>query len=238
MPLFVHMNYPRSIQSYPKHAKLDVPRLLSEAADLMSEADIYDTYIRGQQRWDLLTKQAVTVCGVGSITRGRIGRAEFPDTLGKMSTMNKRRRLLHEFVVHTGRQTLSNHASMRLDYLVPLREHVLRPLAHRKDTQGAKESVELLQSYGFSRDDAFEHLPEFGLGTAKGGDLFSSSGTSSLDSKVKAAFTRYFNSTGKVSQGTIATAGKQADKDKMLFKQKKKRGANTAGGKSKKKSRQ
>ena len=101
MPLFIHMNYPQSIV-VGRHNKEDIPNIMSEAADLVAEADLYDTYIRPKGRWDLLTKQAVTVAAVGFKTRGRIGRCEFPETLGKMSTMGKRRRLLSEFVVHTG----------------------------------------------------------------------------------------------------------------------------------------
>ena len=91
-----------------------------------------------------------------------------------------------------------------------------------------------LAKYGFTRDDAFENLPEFGLGNKKGGDLFSGRGPS-LESKVKSAFTRHFNSTGKVSAGQLATMSKQADRDKLLIKQKKKRGGgSSAGGKKKK----
>ena len=72
------------------------------------------------------------------------------------------------------------------------------------------------------------------MGTEKGGDLFSGRG-SSLESKVKSAFTRHFNSTGRVSAGQLATMSKQADRDKLLIKEKKKRGgAKAAGGKKKK----
>lgn len=60
-----------------------------------------------------------------------------------------------------------------------------------------------------------------GWETKKGGDLFSGRGPS-LESKVKSAFTRHFNSTGKVSAGQLATMSKQADRDKLLIKQKKK----------------
>jgi replication factor C subunit 1 len=233
MPLFIHMNYPSSILS-GKHPKDDIPKVMSEAADLVAEADMYDTYIRQRGRWDLLTKQAVTVAAVGFKTRGRVGRCEFPETLGKMSTMGKRRRLLSEFVVHTGMRTLSSTNSMRLDYLLPLREHCMRPLSTLRTVEGAKQSVALLKEYGFTRDDAFENLPEFGLGNKKGGDLFSGRGPS-LESKVKSAFTRHFNSTGKVSAGQLATMSKQADRDKLLIKQKKKRGGgSSAGGKKKK----
>ena len=233
MPLFIHMNYPSSIRS-ANHPKNDIPNIMSEAADLMAEADMYDTYIRQRGRWDLLTKQAVTVAAVGFKTRGRVGRCEFPETLGKMSTMGKRRRLLHEFVVHTGMKTLSNTSNMRLDYLIPLRAHCMRPLATGRDSEGAKASVHLLQEYGFTRDDAFENLPEFGLGKDKGGELFSGRGNA-LDSKVKSAFTRTFNSTGRISAGQLATMSKQSDVDKMLIKEKKKRGGGGGGGAKKKK---
>jgi len=234
MPLFIHMNYPNSILA-GNHSKNNLADVMSEAADLVAEADMYDTYIRQRGRWDLLTKQAVTVAAVGFKTRGRVGRCEFPETLGKMSTMGKRKRLLSEFVVHTGMRTLSSTSSMRLDYLIPLREHCMRPLSSLRNVEGAKQSVSLLQEYGFTRDDAFENLPEFGLGNKKGGELFSGRG-SSLESKVKTAFTRHFNSTGRISAGQLATISKQADRDKLLIKEKKKRknGSSSSSNKRKK----
>ena len=234
MPLFIHMNYPASIIN-GHHSRDEIPNIMSEAADLVAEADMYDTYIRQRGRWDLLTKQAVTIAAVGFKARGRVSRCEFPETLGKMSAMKNRSRLLHEFVVHTGMRTLSNTSNMRLDYMMPLREHCMRPLSQQRDVEGAKQSVNRLKEYGFTRDDAFESLPEFGLGLDKGGDLFSGR-TKSLESKVKSAFTRHFNSTGRISAGQLATAGKQADRDKLLIKEKKKRGGGKSKGGAKKKS--
>tara|TARA_B100000795_G_C22443561_1_gene302888 strand:+ start:89 stop:337 length:249 start_codon:yes stop_codon:yes gene_type:complete len=68
-----------------------------------------------------------------------------------------------------------------------------------------------------------------------GGDLFSGR-AKSLETKVKSAFTRHFNSTGRISAGQMATMSKQADRDKLLIKNKtkKKRGGEPAGGKKKK----
>jgi hypothetical protein len=103
MPLFVHQNYPRSVQS-GNHKKDDVASILSQCADLVSDTDLYDTYIRQKGRWDLLTKQAATVSGVGMLSRGRT-QPQFPETLGKMSSMKRKHRLLHELIVHTGGRT-------------------------------------------------------------------------------------------------------------------------------------
>jgi len=57
---------------------------------------------------------------------------------------------------------------MRLDYMMPLRAHCMRPLTIKRNVEGAKESVALLREYGFTRDDAFESMPEFGLGKERG----------------------------------------------------------------------
>jgi len=99
---------------------LDIPKIMSEAADLVAEADMYDTYIRQKGRWDLLTKQAVTIAAVGFKTRGRVGRCEFPDTLGKMSTMKKRHRLLHEFVVQYFQKLYFFHVLRKICHCVSL----------------------------------------------------------------------------------------------------------------------
>ena len=103
IPLFVHQNYPRSVQS-GNHNKDDVASLLSRCADLVSDTDLYDEYVRQKGRWDLLTKQAATVSGIGMLSRGRT-QPVFPETLGQMSTMRRRQRLLHELIVHTGGRT-------------------------------------------------------------------------------------------------------------------------------------
>lgn len=121
MPLFAHQNYPRSVQS-GNHAKNDVPDLLSQCADLVSDTDLYDAYIRGKGRWDLLTKQAATVSGIGMISRGR-AQPMFPETLGKMSSVRKSQRLLQELIVHTGGRTQVSLLSMNL-FVSPNREQL------------------------------------------------------------------------------------------------------------------
>ena len=52
--------------------------------------------------------------------------------------------------------------------MMPLRAHCMRPLTIKRNVEGAKESVALLREYGFTRDDAFESMPEFGLGKERG----------------------------------------------------------------------
>ena len=184
MPLFIHMNYITSILS-GNHKKNKILNVMSESADLIAEADIYDSYIYMKDRPDLLTKQAVTISAVGFKTRGRVGWCKFPETLGKLSTMKKRKHLLSEFVARTGLRTLSSKTSMRLDYLIPLRNHCIRPLSTLHAAEGVKQTVASLREYGFTYN-TFEGLSEFGLGEEKKRDLFSGS---SLKSKIKAAFT-------------------------------------------------
>ena len=117
---------------------------------------------------------------------------------------------------------------MRLDYVLPLRDHVMGPLIQRgADPEAAKECAELIKEYGLSRDDAVESLPEFGLVGSKSAKAFER-----LPSKVKAAFMRHFNKTGRVTQGML-TNMKQADVDKLLVKKKAskgKRSSSSSGG--------
>ena len=79
------------------------------------------------------------------------------------------------------------------------------------------------------------HVCIFSLSLIYFCDLFSGR-AKSLETKVKSAFTRHFNSTGRISAGQMATMSKQADRDKLLIKNKtkKKRGGEPAGGKKKK----
>ena len=96
-----------------------------------------------------------------------------------------------------------------------------------RDPEAAMECAELIKEYGLSRDDACVNLSEFGLVGSKSAKVFES-----LPSKMKAAFTRHFNKTGRVTQGML-TNMKQADVDKLLVKKKAskgKRGSSSGGG--------
>ena len=120
---------------------------------------------------------------------------------------------------------------MRLDYLIPLRDHVMRPLVKNgQDMDAAKECAEIIKEYGLSREDASISLTEFGLVASPSAKAFER-----LPSKVKAAFTRHFNKTGRVTQGML-TSMKQADVDKLLVKKKASKGkrSSKSPGKNKK----
>lgn len=120
---------------------------------------------------------------------------------------------------------------MRLDYLIPLRDHVMRPLVQNgQDLDAAKECAEIIKEYGLSREDASISLTEFGLVGSASAKVFER-----LPAKIKGAFTRHFNKTGKVTQGMLLNM-KQADVDKLLVKKKASKGkrSSATSGKNKK----
>ena len=59
---------------------------LSAAADAACDGDIVTEYVRGRQRWDLLTQQAMMNIRVAYKANGFIAHAGFPEWMGKNST--------------------------------------------------------------------------------------------------------------------------------------------------------
>ena len=74
---------------------------------------------------------------------------------------------------------------MRLDILLPMRDHVLGPVLKSKG-DGVKETVERARSYGLTRDDIMEELPRFGIASVS----TKTASVKGLPGKVKAALTR------------------------------------------------
>jgi replication factor C subunit 1 len=92
-----------------------------------------------------------------------------------------------------------------MEYVPYLRSHLLHPLT-TKGSEGADEVMEVLDSYGFSRDDFMETMKEMQFTVAGDKDLLLSDQYEKLDSKVKAAFTRVYNSNNHSSQALVHSA--------------------------------
>lgn len=95
LPLMIQENYVQSIMSTRKTSDEKLNAIMNAAA-FIAEGDIVSKYVRMQQRWDLLTKQAALNVGACIYASGYLGHPEFSKWLGKNSSANKSKRLLSE----------------------------------------------------------------------------------------------------------------------------------------------
>eukprot|EP01041_Mallomonas_annulata_P001643 gene1643-3182_t len=163
--------------------------------------------------------QAAMSMRVGDLIQGSPNLfPSFPQWLGKNSSTGKARRLTNEIVVHTMLAIGQGFLGVRTDYIPFLRHILLQPLLSR-GSDGVDEVVALLESYGLSKEDFSETLKDLQFIIEKDKILIDKFDL--IDSKVKAALTREYNSMEHRSQALVDSQGS-----------KKKRGAGggTGGG--------
>lgn len=141
----------------------------------------------------------------GSIAGGESGGflpgfPEFPGWLGKNSSKGKHQRLLDELHYHASTKMAVGSSELRAYYLPILRMKILK-LLRSSDGPKVDDVIALMDDYGLSRADVFETIDEFCM-TKKEGSKFST-----LDSKVKSAFTRAYNAVAHKSQALVAEQG-------------------------------
>jgi len=162
----------------------------------------------GDQHWELLPAQAAMAVRVGSDLQGYQSFPTFPGWLGKNSTKNKKHRLTNEIVHHTALSIGQGFLPIRLEYVPYLREQLLRPLLmHGAD--GAGKVVQLLDEYGLSREDFFDSLKDlqFTSSVRGPGEESLKDRYDDVDSKTKAALTRFYNAMGHTSQALVGEQG-------------------------------
>lgn len=123
--------------------------------------------------------------------------------MGKLSTTNKRNRLLQELKMHMNLKVSGSKTALNLDYLEPLRDAIIEPLVSN-GTGGVPTSIEKLENYCLRRED-IESIIELTLWSNQKDPM------SRVESKVKAALTRAYNKEGfclPYSLGTV-TKGKK-----------------------------
>jgi replication factor C subunit 1 len=76
MPLMVQENYIQSIMNNRTSSDENLEAAM-HASEFISESDLLNTYVRVEQRWDLLTKQAAMNVGACVYSAGFIGHPEF-----------------------------------------------------------------------------------------------------------------------------------------------------------------
>jgi replication factor C subunit 1 len=113
------------------------------------------------------------------------GQIQFPQWLGRYSKQNKFDRILQELQVHTRLSAGLSKSSLNQDFIQHLRENITRPL-RTLGQDGVSESVEAMEFYALMRED-LDNLLEI---TAWPNFV---DPMKSIESKVKAAFTRSYN---------------------------------------------
>ncbi|KAK9505710.1 hypothetical protein O3M35_009700 [Rhynocoris fuscipes] len=206
-PLFVQENYlnvvPYSDKGKSKVGKME---LFAEAANSLCYGDMTENAIRSFGAWSLLPTQAVFSSLIpGDILSGRVGgMINFPSWLGKNSKKNKMDRLCQEIQVHTRLRVSASKEAICTDYAYKLRDGIVTPLINF-GSEGVTASLQFLHDYNLLRED-MDSLSEL-TAWPDSKDLFSS-----LDSKVKAAFTRAYNKNPVLAPFSISNTFKKGRK--------------------------
>ena len=128
----------------------------------------------------------------------------FPQWLGKYSTQNKSRRLTNELVTHSQLSIGQGFQAMRLEYAPYLRERLLTTVLDETQPARVQATVDLLDSYGLSKDDFTDSLKDLSFATVpKKGETKAPlipCRYELMDTKLKTALTRLYNSTDHRSQ--------------------------------------
>nr|XP_031827497.1 replication factor C subunit 1 [Nomia melanderi] len=182
--LFVQENYLSVAPQGPKNKLLDKIAATSESLAL---GDIVEKSIRSNGAWSLLPMQACYSSVIpGTVMSGHItGQINFPAWLGRNSKAGKFDRLMQEITVHTRLATGASKEAIILDYIKPLRNAVVKPLAV-EGTEGVNEAINVMNHYHLLRED-LDSLIEISLWPGDRDPM------QVIDSKVKAAFTRTYN---------------------------------------------
>jgi replication factor C subunit 1 len=147
------------------------------------------------QNWELAplhgTLSMIRPC---FFVRGSVqGMLAFPSFLGKTSTTNKRYRLLRELQVHMNARANASKFDVALDYMDVLKNHLALPLVLRgEEGEGIDEVIATMESYGLMRED-WDTVMEL-TAWHDANDPSKEHISKRIDSNVKSAFTRKYNS--------------------------------------------
>uniref|UniRef100_H3GWA8 Replication factor C subunit 1 n=1 Tax=Phytophthora ramorum TaxID=164328 RepID=H3GWA8_PHYRM len=194
MPLMVQENYIQSIMNNRTSSDENLEAAM-HASEFISESDLLNTYVRVEQRWDLLTKQAAMNVGACVYSAGFIGHPEFSKWLGKNSSASKSKRLLSELSVRMRSHASGSREVIRLDYVPYMKEILLKKLLSGEEN--IHEVIELLDECEITREDLTESMESFKFPGVKRHSY------SELDSKAKTAFTRMYNKASHKSQAVV-----------------------------------
>ena len=186
LPLMAWENY---IQTKPTKScnAAETLALACKSIDAICVGDIIETQIRSNQTWSLLPVQACFSCVMpGFYMNGHFAdMIQFCGLLGKISSTNKKIRLVTELKQHMNLKITGSKTDLSLDYVLPLRDRIIKPLL-KEGQDGIEEAVETMLHYALVKED-LDNLIELSLWSGE------KSPYAAVDSKVKAALTRNYN---------------------------------------------
>lgn len=182
----------------------DVLERMSKAAESLSDFALAEHKLRSDQNWSVLPFVGSLTVKTGYHAGGESGGVlggfpEFSAWLGKNSSKGKKTRMMQELQHHMNYKISGGSEDMRLSYLPVLRGKFLSLLTPR-DGSGTEEAINLMDTYGLSRDDILERFDEFKMDSKD-------KGFSQLDSKQKTQFTKTYNAASHKSQALVVEQG-------------------------------
>ncbi|KAI1493042.1 replication factor RFC1 C terminal domain-containing protein [Biscogniauxia mediterranea] len=173
-------------QSNKRRQNLKALELVDMAAESISDGDLVDRMIHGQQQqWSLMPTHAIfSTVRPASFVAGQLLSSNFTSWLGNNSKHGKLSRLVREIHSHMRLKSSGDHNEIRQQYLPMLWHQLIKRLAD-DGKECVEEVIELMDSYFLTRED-FDSIKELGVGP-QNEDLIS------IETQTKATFTRMYN---------------------------------------------
>lgn len=187
-PLFNQENY---LVVTPEAANFDKKKtmvLVSKAADSFCDGDLVEKVIRSNNSWSLLPTEAMFASVIpGEYMSGFVsGQIQFPSWLGKNSKTSKMDRITQELQIHTRLSSGLSKTALNQDFSEHLKNSIINPMIGSQGQEGVQKAVEVMKNYSLLRED-LDNLVELTMWEGFEDRM------KSIESKVKAAFTRSYN---------------------------------------------
>lgn len=177
--MLIQQNYP-VVAKTSRQGEIKTMEQIAKSAEFVSYGDVFDRQIHENQRWEFLPAKAMMDLGAAYHCRGNLGFAGFPEFLGRLSTANKKKRVLTELQTSLLKEGFTGSLKSDLFFVI----QIIQQKFTASQNLDIGSVVDEILSLGFSRDDIFEGLNLFKF---KEEDLIS------VDTKVKTQFTRIYN---------------------------------------------
>ena len=162
--------------------------LVSKAADSFCDGDLVEKVIRSNNSWSLLPTEAMFASVIpGEYMSGFVsGQIQFPSWLGKNSKTSKMDRITQELQIHTRLSSGLSKTALNQDFSEHLKNSIINPMIGSQGQEGVQKAVEVMKNYSLLRED-LDNLVELTMWEGFEDRM------KSIESKVKAAFTRSYN---------------------------------------------
>ena len=208
IPLLIQENYLSTFPSQNYKNKKEELENISLAADLISESDVIDKKIRTNMDWRLLADRGlIGCCTICKLNKGFVPFPKFPEALGKISALNKKKRETNElkecFISASGeeirRQIIPVMYTYLIDYIVD------------GDIDGA---LEMMKNYHITMDMFKENMTDLvseklKLAFEKIGTANKSNLTRAYNKNFKSSVVRVKNKKGRNKTSISVTESKE-----------------------------